>query len=64
MVSYFTKIIANGHCVWFKVRGKLLPEWIIISSIKDNQGQINYYVATFEEISERNRLETQVAQSS
>lgn len=44
--------------------GEVFPEWITISSIKDEQGKVIYYVATFEDISERKRLEALIAQLS
>ena len=44
--------------------GKIFPEWINISSIKDEGGDVKYYVATFEDITERKRLETELANLS
>jgi PAS domain S-box-containing protein len=41
--------------------GNTFPEWITISAINDTKGNIINYVATFEDITERKRLETQVA---
>jgi PAS domain S-box-containing protein len=47
--------------IWNKHKdGKIYPEWINISSIKDETGQVIHYVATFEDITERKQLEEQI----
>ena len=57
-------IIENGSWqgeIWNKHKdGKIYPEWINISSIKDDNGQVIHYVATFEDITERKQLEEQI----
>jgi diguanylate cyclase (GGDEF)-like protein/PAS domain S-box-containing protein len=37
--------------------GEIYPEWLIITAIKDSQGQISNYVATFSDITERKEAE-------
>ncbi|OUS27915.1 hypothetical protein A9Q98_08520 [Thalassotalea sp. 42_200_T64] len=44
--------------------GSIYPEWITISSIKNDAGEIIYYVATFEDITERKRLEAEIEKLS
>ena len=40
--------------------GKIFPEWIRISSIRNRAGEVIHYVATFEDITERKELEDKV----
>ena len=40
--------------------GKIFPEWIKISSIRNRAGEVIHYVATFEDITERKELENKV----
>jgi len=48
--------------IWNKHKnGKIYPEWINISSVKNEKGEVIHYVATFEDITERKQLEAQVA---
>ncbi|WP_371374239.1 PAS domain S-box protein [Thalassotalea aquiviva] len=44
--------------------GRIYPEWITISSIKNEEGEVSYYVATFEDITERKRLESEIERLS
>ncbi|WP_206485966.1 PAS domain S-box protein [Thalassotalea sp. G2M2-11] len=44
--------------------GKHFPEWISISAIEDDTGAVKFYVATFEDITERKLLEAQVEKFS
>jgi len=38
-------------------RGGIIPEWLTISSIRDQQDRITHYIAVFRDISERKRYE-------
>ncbi len=40
--------------------GAVFPEWLTISSVKDEQGQLTHYVATLTDISERKEAEEQI----
>ena len=40
--------------------GKIYPEWIRISSIRNLEGEVIHYVATFEDITERKELEDKI----
>ena len=51
--------------IWNKHKdGNIFPEWISISSIKNSAGVIIHYVATFEDITERKSLESQIEKLS
>lgn len=51
--------------IWNKHKnGKIFPEWITISEIKNNRGEAIHYVATFEDITERKSLEAQIERLS
>ena len=42
--------------VWNRRKnGEVYPEWLSISSVLDNDGQLKYYVAVFSDITERHR---------
>lgn len=62
--NLWQEIIQNGFWqgeIWNKHKnGNIYPEWIKISSVKDNKGEVAYYVATFEDITERKRLEEEI----
>lgn len=51
--------------IWNKHKnGKIYPEWINISSIKDDKGHVIHYVATFEDITERKKMEEKINKMS
>jgi len=61
----WASLIEQGYWkgeIWNKHKnGKIYPEWINISSIKNEKGEVMHYVATFEDITERKQLEAQIA---
>ncbi|MBC8211902.1 MAG: PAS domain S-box protein [Gammaproteobacteria bacterium] len=54
--GYWQGEIWNRH-----KNGTVYPEWINISSIKNEKGEVIHYVATFEDITTRKQLEAQIA---
>lgn len=49
--------------IWDKRRdGSLYPKWLCISVIRDSQGQVNYYVANFTDISASKQAADRLAQ--
>jgi diguanylate cyclase (GGDEF)-like protein/PAS domain S-box-containing protein len=40
--------------------GGVFPEWLTITAVKDEHGEISHYVAAFSDISERKAAETQI----
>ena len=60
----WSEIEANGSWqgeIWNKHKdGKIYPEWINITCIKDDNGEVIHYVATFEDITERKQLEDKI----
>ncbi len=40
--------------------GEIYPEWLIINTMRDEQGEISYYVSTFLDISAQKKLEDQL----
>ena len=62
--SLWSEINTNGFWqgeIWNRHKdGKIFPEWIRISSIRNHLGEVIHYVATFEDISERKELEDKV----
>lgn len=56
--SMWTNIQENGFwegVIWNKRKnGEIYPQWLTISSIKDNVGKVKYYVGIFNDISDVN----------
>jgi len=44
--------------------GEIYPEWLIINTMRDEHGEISYYVSTFLDISEQKELEEQLRHSA
>ncbi|MBY4677006.1 sensor domain-containing protein [Marinobacterium arenosum] len=40
--------------------GEVFPEWLVVSAVKDEQGELSHYVAAFNDISERKAAEEQI----
>lgn len=57
----WAEIEKDGHwegVIWNKRKnGEIYPQWLSISSIKNNVGKVKYYVGIFNDISDAN-LET------
>jgi len=47
--------------IWNKNKsGSLYPEWLIITAVKDEGGQVTHYVGSFTDISERKKAEEEI----
>ena len=47
--------------IWNKRKsGEIYPEWQTITAVRDDQGEISHFVATFQDITERKRSETRI----
>lgn len=47
--------------IWNKRKsGEIYPEWQTITAVRDEQGEITHFVATFQDITERKRNETRI----
>lgn len=62
--AMFAQLASKGAWegeVWNKRKsGEVYPEWLSISTVQDNFGEVSHYVATFKDISERKASERQI----
>ena len=52
----------QGEVVDQRKDGTLYPKWMAISEVRDREGNITHYVASFTDISERKQAEAQISQ--
>ena len=54
----------QGHWegeIWNRKKsGELYPEWLVITAVKDNYGQVTHYVSAFSDITTRKNAEAQI----
>ncbi|MBI2311288.1 MAG: EAL domain-containing protein [Betaproteobacteria bacterium] len=59
--SFWEALTTRGQWrgdIWNKRKnGEVYPEWLNISSVRDERGEIEYYIAVFSDITERKRQE-------
>ena len=65
--NMWTQLAEKGHWrgeIWNRRKnGEIFPEWLSITVVKADSGEITHYVATFQDITERKQAESDLQQA-